>query len=45
LLLCAATAGAKDGSPLGDAFDASNWASVGRTAGETHYSPLTEINR
>ena len=45
MLLCAATAGAKDGSPLGDAFDANNWASVGRTAGETHYSPLTEINR
>jgi quinohemoprotein ethanol dehydrogenase len=45
LLLCAATAGAKDGSPLGDAFDADNWASVGRTAGEAHYSPLTEINR
>ena len=26
-------------------FDAHNWAAVGRTAGETHYSPLTEINR
>ena len=45
LLLCAATAGAKDSAPLGDAFDANNWAAVGRTAGETHYSPLTEINR
>lgn len=42
LLLCAA-AGAKDLSP--DEFDASNWAAFGRTAGETHYSPLNEINR
>jgi len=45
LLLCAATAGAKDSSPLSDEVDAHNWAAVGRTAGETHYSPLTEINR
>jgi len=45
LLVCAAAAGAKDNSPLSDTFDASNWAAIGRTAGETHYSPLTEINR
>ena len=45
LLLCAATAGAKDIPPLSDEFDAHNWAAVGRTAGETHYSPLIEINR
>ena len=45
MLLCAATAGAKDSSPLSDELDAHNWAAVGRTAGETHYSPLTEINR
>lgn len=44
LLLCAA-ASAKDSSPLSDEFDAHNWAAIGRTAGETHYSPLTEINR
>jgi len=45
LILCAATAGAKDSSPLADEADAHNWAAIGRTAGETHYSPLTEINR
>jgi len=45
LLLCAATAGAKDNSPLNAEADAANWAAIGRTAGETHYSPLTEINR
>ncbi len=44
MLLCAA-ASAKDSSPLSDEFDAHNWAAIGRTAGETHYSPLTEINR
>ena len=44
LVTCAAWA-ASEKSPLGDAFDASNWAGIGRTAGETHYSPLTEINR
>ena len=26
-------------------YDARNWSGIGRTAGETHYSPLTEINR
>jgi quinohemoprotein ethanol dehydrogenase len=36
--------GAKQ-SPLSADFDARNWASIGRTAAETHYSPLTEINR
>ena len=45
LLVCAATAGARDASSLSDDFDAHNWAAIGRTAGETHYSPLTEINR
>ena len=44
LFVCAA-AGAADISPLSAEFDARNWASIGRTAGETHYSPLTEINR
>jgi quinohemoprotein ethanol dehydrogenase len=44
-LVCAATAGAADIAPLGDNFDARNWAAIGRTAAETHYSPLTEINR
>ncbi|HEV7609949.1 MAG TPA: PQQ-binding-like beta-propeller repeat protein [Steroidobacteraceae bacterium] len=32
-------------SPSSPDFDGGNWASVGRTAGETRYSPLTEINR
>jgi quinohemoprotein ethanol dehydrogenase len=44
LLLCAA-ATAKDIPASSDDSDAPNWAAVGRTAGETHYSPLTEINR
>jgi quinohemoprotein ethanol dehydrogenase len=42
---CIAAAGAADVSPLSADFDARNWASIGRTTGETHYSPLTEINR
>ncbi|HEY6125025.1 MAG TPA: PQQ-binding-like beta-propeller repeat protein [Steroidobacteraceae bacterium] len=41
----AAAAIAANQSPLSPDFDARNWASIGRTAGETHYSPLTEINR
>ena len=45
MLLCAAAATAANQSPLNPEFDARNWASIGRTAGETHYSPLTEINR
>jgi len=45
LLVCAAAATAANQSPLSPDFDARNWASIGRTAGETHYSPLTEINR
>jgi quinohemoprotein ethanol dehydrogenase len=45
LLVCAAVATAATQSPLSPEFDARNWASIGRTAGETHYSPLTEINR
>jgi quinohemoprotein ethanol dehydrogenase len=44
-LVCAAAATAANQSPLSPEFDARNWASIGRTAGETHYSPLTEINR
>jgi quinohemoprotein ethanol dehydrogenase len=44
-LICAAAATAANKSPLSPEFDARNWASIGRTAGETHYSPLTEINR
>ena len=43
--LGAAAATAANQSPLSAEFDARNWASIGRTAGETHYSPLTEINR
>jgi quinohemoprotein ethanol dehydrogenase len=45
LALCAAAATAANQSPLSPEFDARNWASIGRTAGETHYSPLAEINR
>jgi len=45
LALGAAAANAANQSPLSPEFDARNWASIGRTAGETHYSPLTEINR
>ena len=45
LVLCAAAATAANQSPLSPEFDARNWASIGRTAGETRYSPLTEINR
>ncbi len=45
LLVCAARAGAADTSPLGPDFDARNWAAIGRTASESHYSPLAEINR
>jgi quinohemoprotein ethanol dehydrogenase len=43
--VCAAAVSAADVSPLSTEFDARNWASIGRTAGETRYSPLTEINR
>jgi len=45
LLVCAAAATAANQSPSSPEFDARNWASIGRTTGETHYSPLTEINR
>ena len=45
MLVCAAAATAANQSPLSPEFDARNWAAIGRTAGETHYSPLTEINR
>jgi quinohemoprotein ethanol dehydrogenase len=44
-LVCAAAAGAAEVTPLSDNFDARNWAAIGRTAAESHYSPLTEINR
>jgi quinohemoprotein ethanol dehydrogenase len=43
--LGAAAASAADVSPLSADFDARNWASIGRTPSETHYSPLVEINR
>ncbi|HYJ42749.1 MAG TPA: PQQ-binding-like beta-propeller repeat protein [Steroidobacteraceae bacterium] len=45
LLLGAAVATAANQSPLNPEFDARNWASIGRSVGDTHYSPLTEINR
>jgi quinohemoprotein ethanol dehydrogenase len=46
LLACAAAAATgADVSPLSPEFDPKNWSGVGRTAGETHYSPLAEINR
>ena len=45
LLVCAAAATAANQSSLSPEFDARNWASIGRTASEAHYSPLTEINR
>lgn len=41
----AISANAADVAPLSPDFEPRNWASVGRTAGETHYSPLAEINR
>lgn len=44
LVMCA-TAQAADLSPLAAEYDARNWAAIGRTAGETHFSPLVEINR
>jgi quinohemoprotein ethanol dehydrogenase len=45
-LFAASLANAADKTTAGSAdFDPRNWASIGRTAGETHYSPLTEINR
>jgi quinohemoprotein ethanol dehydrogenase len=37
--------GADKIAPGGVDSDPRNWPSVGRTASETHYSPLTEINR
>jgi quinohemoprotein ethanol dehydrogenase len=43
--LSAFAANAAEVPPLAADFDARNWASIGRTAGETHYSPLSEINR
>jgi quinohemoprotein ethanol dehydrogenase len=44
LLVCAAAATAANLSPLSPDLDPRNWSAIGR-AGETHYSPLTEINR
>jgi quinohemoprotein ethanol dehydrogenase len=49
--LLVATAGAPAATPqidnvaLNNDVDGRNWAAYGRTFGETHYSPLTEINR
>ena len=47
-LLCASmsalAANKPDVTPLGADFDARNWSSYGRTAGETRFSPLNEIN-
>ena len=34
-----------DQTSLADETDGTNWAAFGRTFSETHYSPLTEINR
>ena len=45
MLVCAAAATAATQSPLSPDLDPRNWSAIGRTAGETHYSPLTEINR
>ena len=46
--MCAANALAAttvDNAALKDEADGHNWAAYGRTFSETHYSPLTEINR
>ncbi|HEU4779458.1 MAG TPA: PQQ-binding-like beta-propeller repeat protein, partial [Steroidobacteraceae bacterium] len=45
LLAVVVAATAAEQSPLSPEFDARNWASIGRTSAETHYSPLAEINR
>ncbi|MEO8016637.1 MAG: PQQ-binding-like beta-propeller repeat protein [Pseudomonadota bacterium] len=45
LITAASAASKQETSPLSADFDAHNWASAGRTAAETRYSPLTEINR
>ena len=34
-----------DNAALKNEADGHNWAAYGRTYSETHYSPLTEINR
>src|SRR5689334_2100907 len=34
-----------DNAALNDEADGRNWAAYGRTFSESHYSPLTEINR
>jgi quinohemoprotein ethanol dehydrogenase len=41
----AMAAGGIDNAALGNDADGHNWAAYGRTFGETHYSPLAEINR
>jgi quinohemoprotein ethanol dehydrogenase len=41
----AMAAGAIDNAALRNDADGRNWAAYGRTFGETHFSPLTEINR
>ena len=46
--LCAASGLAAttiDNAALKDEADGRNWPAYGRTFSETHYSPLTEINR
>lgn len=45
LLVIAAGATAASQSPQNPEADGRNWPSIGRTAGEAHYSPLIEINR
>jgi len=41
----AMAAGGIDNAALRNDADGHNWAAYGRTFGETHYSPLAEINR
>ena len=41
----AMAAGTIDNTALRNDTDGHNWAAYGRTFGETHYSPLAEINR
>jgi quinohemoprotein ethanol dehydrogenase len=40
-----AASGTVDNAALNDEADGRNWAAYGRTFSESHYSPLTEINR
>ena len=44
-LSTAVCAASDDKTLLADETDARNWPSYGRTYNETHFSPLTQINR